>query len=52
MPHAILTDRIAELLRADTTSVAFCYSPGAPNAFEATYATRALEHLARLIGDE
>ena len=51
-PHYVEAKRIAELLRADTTSVAFCYSPGAPNAFEATYATRALEHLAKLLGAE
>jgi len=44
--------RIAGLLRADTTSVALCYSPGAPNAFEATYAARSLGHLAKLLGAE
>lgn len=51
-PHYAEAKRIAELLRADTTSIALCYSPGAPNAFEATYATRALEHLAKLLGGE
>jgi len=42
--------KIAELLREDTTSTSMCYSPGAANAFEATYATRALDHLAKLLG--
>ena len=42
--------RIAGLLRQDTTSAANCYSGGPPNAFVATNATGALEHLAKLLG--
>ena len=41
--------RLADLLRQDTASVAHCYTPYAKNAFEATYATRALDHVAKLL---
>ena len=51
-PHYDEAKRLAELLRQDTTSVGLCYTPGAANAFEATYATRALDRLAKLLGGE
>ena len=44
--------RIAEVLRQDTWSVDLCYIHDEPfpnNAFQATYATRALDHLAKLL---
>ncbi len=43
--------RLADLLRADTASVAHCYTPYSPNAFDATYATRALAHLEKLLNE-
>jgi len=51
-PHYDEAKRLADLLRQDTESVAHCYTPYAANAFEATYATRALEHLAKLLGGD
>ncbi len=51
-PHYAEARRLAELLRGDTVSVAHCYTPGAPNAFVATRATRALDHLAKLLGGQ
>ncbi len=43
--------RLAELLREDTTSTTLSSShANAANALEATYATGALEHLAKLLG--
>ena len=44
--------RLADLLREDTESIAHCYTPYAANAFDATYATRALTHLATLLGGD
>jgi len=41
--------RIADRLREDTTSVAHCYTPGAPSAFAATNAAGALAHLKKLL---
>jgi hypothetical protein len=45
--------RLAELLRQDTVSVALSYREGAVrDAFEASYATGALTHLAKLLGQK
>ena len=51
-PHYDEAKRLAELLRQDTTSIAHCYTPYVANAFEATYARRALGHLAKLLGGD
>ena len=49
--HFAEARRLAELLRRDTISTTKSSShANAPNAFEATYAMRALEHLAKLLG--
>ena len=49
--HFAEARRLAELLRGDTTSTTKSSShANAPNAFEASRATRALDHLAKLLG--
>jgi len=49
--HFAEARRLAELLRRDTTSTTKSSShANAPNAFEATRAMRALDHLAKLLG--
>ena len=49
--HFAEARRLAELLRRDTMSTTKSSShANAPNAFDATYATRAIEHLAKLLG--
>ena len=49
--HYAEADRLADLLRQDTTSTTLSSShANAADAFEATRATRALEHLAKLLG--
>jgi hypothetical protein len=49
--HFAEAKRLAELLRRDTASTTKSSShANAPNAFEATYAKRAVEHLAKLLG--
>ena len=50
LPYYRQAERLAELLRRDTTSIGLCYSPGPRDAFEATGATGALGHLAKLLG--
>ncbi|MEN6450277.1 MAG: S-layer protein [Thermoguttaceae bacterium] len=51
--HFIEAKRIADLLQKDTWSVDLSFIHDEPfpnNAFQATYATRALDHLAKLLG--
>jgi hypothetical protein len=49
--HYAKASRIAALLRQDTTSTTMSSEhANSPNAFVATYATGALEHLAKLLG--
>ena len=51
--HYAEARRLAELLRQDTWSVALCYIHNEPfplDAFHATHATKALQHLEKLLG--
>lgn len=51
--HYAEARRIAELLRSDTTSTKFSSrDANSPNAFDATLATNALDHLAKLLPDK
>jgi hypothetical protein len=47
--HLHEAQRLAELLRADITSVKQCYWPDQPNALVASNAMRAIDHLMKLL---